>query len=132
MGADAMNPNALILNVDDNLGARHAKTRLLMNAGFRVEEAADGTDALAMVSSLLPALVLLDVKLPDISGLEVCRRIKANPGTGKVLVLQTSAALISPEDKVKGMRSGADHYLSAPFEPNDLVTNVRALLRTAA
>jgi CheY-like chemotaxis protein len=52
MGADAMNPNALILNVDDNLGARHAKTRLLMNARFGVEAAADGTDALAMVSRL--------------------------------------------------------------------------------
>lgn len=119
----------LILNVDDNLNARYAKTRLLMNAGFRVEEAEDGGAALTMVAQLMPNLVLLDVKLPDISGYEVCRRIKANPVTGDVLVLQVSAALISEDDTARGMQSGADFYLTAPFEPKDLVSNVRALLR---
>jgi DNA-binding response OmpR family regulator len=121
--------NILILNVDDNISARYAKTRLLMNAGFRVEEAEDGGAALTMVKQLMPTLVLLDVKLPDISGHEVCRRIKANPVTGDVLVMQISAALISHDDSVRGMESGADYYLAAPFEPNDLVSNVRALLR---
>lgn len=120
--------NILILNVDDNINARYAKTRLLMNAGFRVEEAEDGGAALTMVSELMPALVLLDVKLPDISGHEVCRRIKANPVTGDVLVMQVSAALISHEDTLRGAANGADFYLAAPFEPNDLVNNVRALL----
>lgn len=120
----------LILNVDDNLNARYAKTRLLMNAGFRVAEADDGGAALAMVAQLRPNLVLLDVKLPDISGHEVCRRIKANPVTGDVLVLQVSAALISQDDSARGMESGADFYMAAPFEPKDLVSNVRALLRT--
>jgi CheY-like chemotaxis protein len=125
----AMTDHTLILNVDDNPGALHAKTRLLMNAGFRVEEATDGADALAMVAELMPDLVLLDVKLPDINGREVCRRIKTDPATADIFVLQVSAALISPEDKKRGLHSGADQYVTAPFEPSDLVANVRALLR---
>lgn len=120
--------NIVVLNVDDNTGARHAKTRLLLNAGFRVEEAADGATALSMVDALLPALVVLDVKLPDMSGHEVCRRIKAGAGTGHVVVLQTSAALLSSDDTERGMESGADFYLAAPFEPMDLINTVRTLL----
>jgi CheY-like chemotaxis protein len=84
--------STLILNVDDNDGARYAKTRIMQSAGFRVIEAANGTDALAMVREEEPSLVLLDVKLPDINGIEVCRRIKSDPDTSCVLVLQTSAA----------------------------------------
>ncbi len=119
---------ALLLNVDDHQGARYAKTRLLRNAGFLVEEAQDGTDALALAALLQPALVILDVKLPDISGLDVCQHIKRNAATAHILVLQTSAALISAADRTRGLHSGADHYLTAPFEPNDLVRHVRSLL----
>jgi PAS domain S-box-containing protein len=124
-----MNQDTLILNVDDNDGARYVKTRILLNAGFRVEEAANGTDALAMVARLKPALVLLDVKLPDINGIEVCRRIKADPSTCVVLVLQTSAALTGRDDKIRGLEGGADNYLAAPIEADELIANVRALLR---
>ena len=123
-----MNQRQVILNVDDNDGARHAKSRLLANAGFQVEEASNGADALAMVAQLLPVLVVLDIKLPDINGHDVCLRIKENAGTAHVLVLQTSAAMISPGDELRGLRSGADHYLSAPFDPSDLVSIVRGLL----
>lgn len=123
-----MTQRQVILNVDDNAGARHAKSRLLSNAGFQVEEAADGAAALAMVAQLLPVLVVLDIKLPDINGHDVCLRIKEDPLTAHVLVLQTSAAMITPGDKQRGLRSGADHYLSAPFEPADLVAIVRGLL----
>jgi DNA-binding response OmpR family regulator len=126
-----MNHNALILNVDDNDGARHAKTRLLMNAGFRVSEAADGATALAMVSRELPSLVLLDVKLPDIKGTDVCRMIKADPSLAGTLVIHTSAALISDVDKLRAIDSGADGYLAAPFTPADLISTVRSLLPTA-
>jgi PAS domain S-box-containing protein len=124
-----MNQDTLILNVDDNDGARYVKTRILLNAGFRVEEAANGTDALAMVARLKPSLVLLDVKLPDINGIEVCRRIKADPSTCVVLVLQTSAALTGRDDKIRGLEGGADNYLAAPIEADELIANVRALLR---
>ena len=118
-----------ILNVDDNDGARYAKTRILRSAGFNVLEAANGTDALAMVRDEEPALVLLDVKLPDINGIEVCRRIKANPDTCGVLVLQTSAALTNRADKIRGLEGGADNYLAAPIEADELIANVNALLR---
>jgi len=124
-----MNPSTLILNVDDNDGARYAKTRILQGAGFQVVEASNGTDALAIVKRGEVALVLLDVKLPDINGLEVCRRIKANPDSAMVLVLQTSAALTGRADKIRGLEGGADNYLAAPIEADELIANVNALLR---
>ncbi len=126
-----MNQNSLILNVDDNDGARHAKTRLLMNAGFRVSEAADGEAALAMAARELPAIVLLDVKLPDMKGTDVCRRLKADPVTADILIIQTSAAYIRDEDKTTALSSGADGYLAAPFTPDELIAVVRGLLPTA-
>ena len=119
----------LILNVDDNDGARYVKTRILQSAGFQVIEAANGTDALELAKQRVPALVLLDVKLPDISGIEVCRRIKADVQTCTVLVLQTSAALIGRDDKIRGLDGGADNYLAAPIEADELIANVNALLR---
>ncbi|MEH6434030.1 hybrid sensor histidine kinase/response regulator [Massilia sp. DD77] len=121
--------STLILNVDDNDGARYAKTRILQSAGFEVVEAANGTDALDIVRRTAPALVLLDVKLPDINGIEVCRRIKADSDTSKVLVLQTSAALTGRADKIRGLEGGADNYLAAPIEADELIANVNALLR---
>ncbi|WP_343729226.1 response regulator [Duganella sp.] len=123
------NSSILILNVDDNDGARYVKTRILQSAGFQVIEAENGTDALEMARKWLPALVLLDVKLPDISGIEVCRRIKADVATCTVLVLQTSAALIGRDDKIRGLDGGADNYLAAPIEADELIANVNALLR---
>lgn len=127
---NTINPStALILNVDDNDGARYAKTRTLQVAGFKVIEAANGTDALAIVKEKRPDLVLLDVKLPDISGIEVCRRIKGEPASSTVLVLQTSAALTGRADKIRGLEGGADNYLAAPIEADELIANVNALLR---
>jgi PAS domain S-box-containing protein len=119
----------LILNVDDNDGARYAKTRILQSAGFRVVEAENGTDALTIALRDEPDLVLLDVKLPDINGIEVCRRIKADPVTASILVLQTSAALTGRDDKIRGLEGGADNYLAAPIEADELIANVNALLR---
>jgi PAS domain S-box-containing protein len=124
-----MTTPTLILNVDDNDGARYAKTRILQSAGFDVVEATNGTDALAVVKRGGVALVLLDVKLPDINGIEVCRRIKADPDSAMVLVLQTSAALTGRADKIRGLEGGADNYLAAPIEADELVANVNALLR---
>ena len=124
-----MNPSTLILNVDDNDGARYAKTRILQSAGFQVVEASNGTDALAIARRGEVSLVLLDVKLPDINGLEVCRRIKADPDSAAVLVLQTSAALTGRADKIRGLEGGADNYLAAPIEADELIANVNALLR---
>ncbi|WP_036168670.1 response regulator [Massilia sp. 9096] len=124
-----MTTSHLILNVDDNDGARYAKTRILKSAGFEVIEATNGTDALATVKRGGVALVLLDVKLPDINGIEVCRRIKSDPDSSLVLVLQTSAALTGRADKIRGLEGGADNYLAAPIEADELIANVNALLR---
>ena len=121
--------DSLILNVDDSEGARYAKSRILTRAGFTVIEAADGNSALLRAREDKPDLVLLDVKLPDINGFEVCRLLKADPETRAVLVLQTSASYIGVADKIRALEGGADNYLFEPIEPEELVANVKALLR---
>ncbi|MFC0252126.1 response regulator transcription factor [Massilia consociata] len=118
----------LILNVDDYDQARYVKTRLLQNAGFLVEEACCGHDALELAHKLRPGVVLLDVKLPDIDGLEVCRRIKADPATRSVGVVHTSSAFITEQDIRKGLGSGADNYIPVPFQPHELIAAIRAVL----
>ena len=118
-----------ILNVDDNDGARYVKTRVLRQAGFDVIDAVNGREALDKARAEAPELILLDVKLPDINGLEVCRRLKAEPETSTILVLQTSASLIDSVHRVEALEAGADSYLVEPIEPQELVANVKALLR---
>jgi DNA-binding response OmpR family regulator/two-component sensor histidine kinase len=120
-------PPAVLLNVDDNEIARYARSRTLRHAGFEVLEAASGAQALVSVDGHAPALVLLDVQLPDVSGIEVCREIKRRWPT--VLVLQTSAAFVSSEDRIRGFEGGADAYLIQPIDPEELVATVRALMR---
>ncbi|WP_432239708.1 ATP-binding response regulator [Herbaspirillum robiniae] len=124
-------PQQLILNVDDTDAARYARTRILTKAGLHVVEAASGAEALAMAHELKPALILLDVKLPDIHGMEVCARLKADPGTSFIMVLQTSASYIGVADKIRALEGGADNYLFEPIEPAELLANVHALLRLA-
>ena len=119
----------LILNVDDTDAARYAKTRILSRAGFEVIEAASGVEALQRASAEMPALVLLDTRLPDINGFEVCRQLKEDAATRHILILQTSASFIGISDKVRALETGADNYLFEPIEPEELVANVRALLR---
>ncbi|GGX84576.1 response regulator [Massilia dura] len=119
----------VILNVDDTDAARYAKTRILQRAGFHVIEAGSGGLALQLALEQKPDLVLLDTKLPDINGFDVCRQLKQDPHTSMVLVLQTSASYLSSPDKVRALDSGADNYLFEPIEPEELVANVRALLR---
>lgn len=121
--------DAVILNVDDNDGARYAKTRTLVRAGFSVIEASGGEEALAKARSEIPNLILLDVKLPDINGLEVCRILKGDIDTQHILILQTSASYIGTADKIRALDGGADNYLVEPIEPDELIANVNALLR---
>lgn len=118
-----------ILNVDDYAVKRYAKSRVLRQAGYVVSEAETGADALRLIAEEPPDLVLLDVKLPDISGFEVCRRIKSDPSTSAVLVLHTSATYQTGPDRVAGLDGGADAYLVEPTEPEELLAQVRALLR---
>ena len=122
-----MHRTGILLNVDDAEALRYAKTRILRQAGFEVREAATGSAALDLVGEINPALVLLDVKLPDISGIEVCRRIKVSHPW--VSVLQMSATFVTGEFKAAALDQGADSYLVEPVEPIVLVAAVRSLLR---
>jgi signal transduction histidine kinase len=125
--APPIGEDILILNVDDTEAIRYAKTRTLTRAGYTVIEAENGAQALRLAASRRPALALLDVKLPDMSGLEVCEIIKRDhPQT---LVLQISATFVTTADKVRGLGAGADSYLTQPVEPDELVAAVGALLR---
>jgi PAS domain S-box-containing protein len=119
---------AAILNVDDNEAARHAMTLVLEGAGYRVREARTGREALVLVRER-PELVLLDVGLPDLDGLEVCRRIKTDPATASVLVVHVSGQFVTPADRVRGLEACADGYLIKPVDSAELVAHVRALLR---
>ncbi|KJK23021.1 chemotaxis protein CheY [Burkholderiaceae bacterium 16] len=119
----------LILNVDDSDGPRYVKGRILQRAGFSVLEAASGQAALSLIRQHAPDLVLLDVNLPDINGLEVCRLIKSDPETASTLVLQTSAALTESRHRVQALDGGADSYLIEPVEAEELVSSIKALLR---
>jgi CheY-like chemotaxis protein len=86
-----MSDAPLILTVDDYDSARDARSKLLQQAGFRVAEAASAAEALRLIASEPPALALVDVRLPDMNGSELCRRIKDNPATAGVIVVHTSA-----------------------------------------
>jgi PAS domain S-box-containing protein len=118
-----------ILNVDDYEPGLYAKSRALRHAGFEVHEAMTGEVALRLAGELKPQLILLDVHLPDISGIEVCRQIKTDPSTSSILVVQTSATFTEGSDRVRGFEGGADAYLTEPIEAEELIANVQAMLR---
>lgn len=120
-----------ILNVDDTDAGRYAVSRVLKQAGFEVMEAASGEDALRLAAQH-PDLILLDVNLPDMSGFEVCRRLKADPGTASIPVVHLSATYVGSSHQVQGMEGGADGYLTHPIEPQVLVATIRVFLRLKA
>lgn len=117
-----------ILLVDDTEQNRYVLSRILVRAGLEVEQCTTGKEALERVKSC-PDLVILDVKLPDVSGYEVCRRIKTDPATRSVPVLQISASFVSNESKAQALEGGADGYLTHPIDATVLVATVKSLLR---
>ncbi len=119
---------ALILVVDDDQAGRYATARILRSGGHDVIEAETGEQAIECLRRH-PDLVVLDVELPDMSGYEVTRRIKTDPGTRSILVLHLTAHYQSLTHKVDGLMAGADGYLSQPVEPAELLATVTALLR---
>lgn len=120
--------NPRILAVDDMEAKRYAWERILTRAGFDVFTASTGNEALRR-SKENPDLIILDVRLPDIGGMEVCRKIKGEPSTASIPVLHISASLITSEDRTQALEGGADGYLTEPVDPEELVASVRALLR---
>jgi len=121
----------VILVVDDTEASRYAAVHALRRAGFEVREAATGQGGLDGARQG-PDAIVLDINLPDISGLQACRMLKADPQTSSIPILHVTAAFDSSEARAEALEAGADAYLTQPVEPIVLVATVRALLRTRA
>jgi CheY-like chemotaxis protein len=117
-----------ILIVDDYAGARYLRSRLLAEAGYEVIEASGGEEALRLAREALPALILLDVNLPDISGIDVCQRLKQEPLTARIPIIQITGAWLSEEARQRGLASGADAYLTEPVDEAALLRQVVTLI----
>ncbi len=118
-----------VLVVDDTADSRQLAAFVLERAGFAVIEAATGMEALARAASVVPDAVVLDVSLPDLDGFEVCRRLKGDASTRSIPVLFLSATYTDLEAQIRGRESGAEAYLTKPFEPAELVSAATTLVR---
>jgi two-component system response regulator ResD len=119
---------ACVLVVEDDPTVAEVVRSYLARAGLRVEEAADGVTALAVAARARPDLVVLDLMLPGLSGLEVCERLRATRPELPVVLL---TALGEESDRIVGLESGADDYLVKPFSPRELVLRIESVLRRA-
>jgi PAS domain S-box-containing protein len=129
---ESLNGPGRILVVDDTEASRYAVARHLRHAGYSVEEAGTGLQAIALVEGVRPDVVVLDVLLPDISGFEVARRLRRDPRFSRLPILHLSASFTDPESQAAGLDSGADGYLTHPVEPVVLLASVRSLMRARA
>jgi CheY-like chemotaxis protein len=123
-----VNP-ATILVVDDSATKRYLLVSWLTRAGFTVIEAETGGAALGLLGQADIDLVVLDVRLPDMSGFEVCERIKSDPEFGALPVIHVSAHAVDVVDRTQGLNRGADAYLVEPIEPDELIATAQAVLR---
>ena len=118
-----------ILVVDDDRAVRESLRRSLQFNGYQVETAGDGMQALESVTAARPDAMVLDVMMPRLDGLEVCRRLRSTGDDLPILVLTARDAV---SDRVSGLDAGADDYLPKPFALEELLARLRALLRRAA
>jgi len=118
-----------ILVIDDTEANRYLVRRTLVHAGYDVAESATIAEGRTLLGWLKPDLIILDVKLPDGNGFAVCAELKANPATRFIPILMTSASFVQGQDRAYGLESGADGYLTTPYEAVELVANVKSLLR---
>src|SRR6266487_6901266 len=116
-----------VLVVEDEASIASFVSLYLKNAGYTVRTAATGGEALTMAAAEQPALIILDLNLPDIDGIEVCRRIRKSADI-PILML---TARDEDVDKIIGLEVGADDYLTKPFNPRELVARVKSILRRA-
>jgi two-component system response regulator ResD len=124
--------NARVLVVDDDLTIAEVVGDYLRDAGLETRHAADGQSALSLAREWPPDLVVLDLMLPGIDGLEVCRRLRATQRGQQPLPVIMLTALGEEADRVLGLESGADDYVTKPFSPRELALRVQAVLRRAA
>lgn len=119
-----------VLVVEDDADIRELLRYSLTQEGFAVEEAADGAEALDRISRRAPDVILLDLMLPRMSGLELCRRLRSEGETAHLPIIVVTAKG-AEVDRVLGLEMGADDYVVKPFSPREVVARVKALLRRA-
>jgi DNA-binding response OmpR family regulator len=120
---------ARVLVVDDDATVRDVVARYLGDAGYRVDVAADGEEALRAAAAAHPDAVVLDLMLPAVHGLDVCRALRADPVPPAIVVL---TALGEEDDRIRGLELGADDYVTKPFSPRELVLRIGSVLRRAS
>ena len=120
---------AKILIVDDQIDALRGVSRIMKGAGYETLEASNGADCLKLATDHKPDLILLDVVLPDIDGMEVCRRIKSDPETANISVVLLSSIHTESDSQAKGLEYGADGYIARPIPNRELIARVKSILR---
>lgn len=121
--------NQHLLMIEDDARLAHMVCEYLGQSGYTVAHAGDGQSGLTALQDKPPHLVVLDLMLPDMDGLEVCRRIRALPGALAATPILMLTAKGDPMDRIIGLEMGADDYLPKPFEPRELLARIRAVLR---
>lgn len=121
--------NQHLLMIEDDVRLADMVVAYLGQSGYRVTHAGDAKTGLANLQDTTPELVILDLMLPDMDGLEVCRRIRALPGALARTPVLMLTAKGDPMDRIIGLEMGADDYLPKPFEPRELLARIRAVLR---
>ncbi len=120
--------NTRILIVEDDPALSEMLTYNLSSAGFETTLTADGDEVIAAVLDETPDLIILDWMLPNLSGIEICRQIRANADTRRLPIIMLTAKG-EDTDRVRGLNTGADDYVVKPYSPNELIARVQALLR---
>lgn len=121
--------NQQLLMIEDDARLANMVCEYLGQSGYTVAHAGDGQSGLTALQGKPPHLVILDLMLPDMDGLEVCRRIRALPGALAATPVLMLTAKGDPMDRIIGLEMGADDYLPKPFEPRELLARIRAVLR---
>ncbi|HEX6649809.1 MAG TPA: response regulator, partial [Pyrinomonadaceae bacterium] len=117
-----------VLIVDDDPRVRDLLTELLELEGYEVATASDGAEAIDLAASFEPDVVVSDVVMPNVGGLELCRKLKADPSTAYVPVLLISGLIASNDAGIEGLHAGADDYLDLPFRNEELLMKVARLV----
>ncbi len=123
-------PSKKVLVADDEADVLNLVCNNLKSAGFTPLQAEDGPTALEQAKAQMPALIVLDLMLPGMSGLEVCKALKAEPATKNIPILMLTAKA-EEVDRILGFELGADDYMTKPFSPRELVLRVQSVLRRA-
>ena len=123
-----MSPNHCVLVADNEDDVRNLVRSNLHKAGFKVVEATNGAEALAGAREHNPALIVLDLMMPDLSGIEVCRLLKSDSRTAGIPIIMLTAK-VGEIDRIAGLEVGADDYVTKPFSPRELVLRVKSQIR---